>query len=134
MVQEFRKITLNASELLCAVSSYSRMTPQFLPEGKIVSCMPNTDGSLALVMEIPFGAVAKRTDFTLKGLDVLRPLIRFCIENNILLPRSGRKSISVENGMLSMCIALDLDIDVSECISAMPLPVAVPAAQHPAAK
>lgn len=133
MVQEFRRITLNADELLCAVSSYSRMTPQFLPEGKIVSCMPNVDGSLALVMEIPFGAVAKRTDFTLKGIDVLRPLIRFCIENNILLPRNGRKSISVENGMLSMCIALDLDIDVSECIAAMPLPVAAPVA-YPAAK
>ncbi|MER2520757.1 MAG: hypothetical protein ABTQ34_08740 [Bdellovibrionales bacterium] len=126
MVQEFRKITLSPDELVCAVRSYSRMTPQFLPDGKIFSCMPNSDGSLALVMEIPFGAVLKRTDFTLKGLDVLRPLIRFCIENNILLPRSGQKSISVENGMLSMCITLDLNIDVTDCAAATSLIGAMP--------
>lgn len=124
MVQEYRRITLNQEELTCAVGSYSRMTPQFLPEGKIVSCIPNPDGSLSLVMDIPFGAVTKRTDFTLKGLDVLRPLIRFCIENNIMLPRNGQKSIVVENGMLSMCILLDLNVDVSECVAAMQLPVA----------
>ncbi|MBI3419163.1 MAG: hypothetical protein HY053_03415 [Proteobacteria bacterium] len=38
---------------------------------------------------------------------LLDPLIHFCIENNILLPRRGRKSVIFEDGLPALYVEMD---------------------------
>jgi hypothetical protein len=113
MASEVRQITLTTEELTAAIDGYRRMTPGFLPAGKIVDCKPAGDAGLTLTVETPVGTLTQATEVVIRGLDLLKPMIRFCIENNIVLPRAGRKSVRCADGALSLCVTLDLSIDLS---------------------
>ena len=107
MVQELRRIILTKQELFSALECHRRMTPQFLPEGKIVDFETINETSMMITVE---------TDPSVQEASVFFPddkliqaLIRFCLENNIMLPLQGRKSVLVAQDNVSLCIDLDLD-------------------------
>jgi len=117
MVQEFRRIMLDEQELISALECYRRMTPHSIPEGIITQCTPIEEPEgirVEVNIEVPGATALQRITHTLKEVAVLKPLIRFCLENNIMLPKDGLKSASVVGGFVCLCIALNLDFDVSE--------------------
>ena len=119
MVQEVRDIMLSMDEVRTAFVSFQNIAPDFLPRCDIISCRTATE-TVILTVEMAYGSTKQQSELTFKGIDVLRPLIRFCIENNIKLPRDGQKSLIYKADKIIMHIELDLKIDVPMAI-AMPV-------------
>jgi hypothetical protein len=115
-VQDIRNIILSMDEVLSAFTCYQRAVPDFLPKGDIVECRTTKEG-VVLSVEMTQGAARERSDLTLTGIDVLRPMIRFCIENNIMLPRQGRKSIVIEADKIILHIELDLNTEMPAALN-----------------
>ena len=113
VVQESRKITFSLSELSSAFEAYGCRTPKFLPAGKLVSCEVVDEDGVKLAFAMEYGCSTHAIEFVYRGLDVLRPLILFCIENNIMMPREGRKAFLIVDGRAVLFIELDLDVDQS---------------------
>jgi hypothetical protein len=113
MVQDIRKIVFTSHELLSAFESYGRTTPQFLPGGKLISCAPVEEDGIKLKVEMEYGSSTHEVEFIYRGIDVLRPLVLFCIENNIMLPRDGRKDFMIVDGQAIVTVDLNLDVDLS---------------------
>jgi hypothetical protein len=118
MVQEVRKIVLSLEEVQCAFEGYQRITPDFLPKGVIADCQTSDDG-VVLTVEQAYGGALQNSQIVCKGLNVLKPIIRFCIENNIMLPRDGKKTIIVSKDSVTMHIELDLYTDLPSSLNPM---------------
>jgi hypothetical protein len=93
MPKELRKIILSTEELIEALDSYKRTNFEFLPVGKIVSCEVKANGPVTVGLDIGGGTSVQAKQFTVRTPDLLEPLIKYCIENNIMLPRNSRKSV-----------------------------------------
>ncbi|MDD3288176.1 MAG: hypothetical protein PHX43_04125 [Alphaproteobacteria bacterium] len=117
MAQEIRNIILSPEELVATVESYRRTTPHFLPDGKIVECKALNDESIVVGVETTYGNSTQRADFTFKAADFFKPLLRFCLENNIVLPFGGKKFVSIVNGSVSLQIVLRMDAEVMDNVS-----------------
>lgn len=118
MVQEIRNIMLSMDEVQAAFMAYQRVAPDFMPKGHVVACKTAGE-SVVITMELTYGGSSQRSDIVFKGIDVLKPLIRFCIENNVMLPRDGRKSIIYKADRIVMHIELDLAIDMPTTVKPM---------------
>jgi hypothetical protein len=118
MVQEIRDIMLSLDEIYYAYECYQRITPTFIANANLVSCKTvKADAGVIITFDKTDGSSPQRQELTFKGLDILKPLIRFCIENNIMLPRDGKKSILVEDDKVIMHIELDLGTDMPTSLS-----------------
>ncbi len=111
MVQEVRKIILNEDELRAAFERH-RVTPNFLPDGKIIGCKIAADDCVVVTLELPYGSRVQHSNFVFNAADVVNPLIRFCLENNIMLPKNGRKSFRVIDNQPCLQVELDLEIEI----------------------
>ena len=117
MVQEIRQIILSPEELLAAFEAYRHMTPDFLPAGDIKLCKPCANGEVILFLAVTAGKNSYPTEITLRDIDVLKPLIRFCLENNIVLPKEGKKSIAVDYGTIVLEIRLNMEHEIVDYLS-----------------
>ncbi|MFA5392029.1 MAG: hypothetical protein WC331_11490 [Candidatus Omnitrophota bacterium] len=54
----------------------------------------------------------KNIELVYRGVDVLQPIILYCLENNITLPREGRKVFMVVESQANLMIDLNLDYDL----------------------
>jgi hypothetical protein len=116
MVQDIRNVILSLDEVHSAFVCYQRISPGFLPRDTIAGCRTG-ENAVILTVDIAAGTTRQRGELTFKGIDVLKPLIRFCIENNIMLPRDGRKSIIIEPDRIMLHIELDLDAEMPASLS-----------------
>jgi hypothetical protein len=115
-MREFRRIILTNDELLLAFGSYSRRTPNFMPPGKLITCTPHgspgAESEVRIKIETNFNNLVKEIELVYRGVDVLQPLVLFCLENNIPLPREGRKIFVVVESQANLMIDLNLDYDL----------------------
>jgi hypothetical protein len=118
MVMDIRRITLTEYELTAALMSYQRVTPEFYPSGKIVECKPTNDGKILAILENDSQS-PRRWEVTLKAVEALKPLIRFCLENNVMLPRNGQKSVSIADNRVALYVVLNLDVDIAGSLDPM---------------
>lgn len=116
MVQEVRRIMFTQDELVAAFECYRRVTPNFLPPGSLVSCVVAENSICAIVKSTPQGPTI---DYTFKGMEAVKPLIRFCIENNIMMPRDGQKSLYVKDGAASLYIVYNVNLQLSPPLEKM---------------
>jgi len=107
MVQELRQIILSKDELLLAIDAHRRIKPGLLPDGKIIDF--EVAGQTSIRVTIAGEDETQTTSVVFSDAKLLDALIRFCLENNIMLPRLGRKSVSVLADNVSLCIMLDVD-------------------------
>lgn len=107
MVAEMRKIVFTKEELITAIDAFRRTNNDFLPHGKIAQCQPTADGAIIVGVELTYGHSSQVTSFTLNPVDLLDPLVKFCIENNVILPLSGRKSIKVDRDQITLFISIE---------------------------
>jgi hypothetical protein len=110
LVREFRRIKPNRQELILALEAHNRMTLDFPPVGKILELI-----GLGDAIEIKMSVMSDDYDLvatmTRRGNRLLIPIIRYCVENNVTLPRAGTKPIDIEEDGLSLCIAIDTEMD-----------------------
>jgi len=83
------------------------MNVTYLPKGKIVAFE---------ILDVTSVMVTVATDDSPEGVRVilnesklLKPLIRFCLENNIMLPRDGHKSVLLTENNVTLCVALEVN-------------------------
>jgi hypothetical protein len=120
MVQEVRDIMLSMDEMLMAFQCYQRVTPQFLPQAKILDGKINDD-TVVLNVEANVAGTPQHAEVIINSGDVLKPLIRFCIENNIMLPFDGKKSVRIQKNIIMLHIDLDLSVDAPALVSPLKL-------------
>ena len=105
MPWEARQIDLSITEVLDAVQSYRRRVDDFLPRGAITRCVP-LESAVQVTVEASYSGTTHKLDFQIDP-DTLREVaVRFCIENNIPIPRSGDKKVRVTAEGIVLEIAL----------------------------
>ena len=115
---ERRQIMLSESELLHAIQSYRRVRPSFLPNGDVNGLVlePGTEKSsirLAIGVTMMYGQTRQTIQIEPKDTDIVELLIRCCLENNIPIPRAGRKSAAVVDGMLTLLIYSEVETELT---------------------
>ena len=118
MVHEVRNIMLSLDEVNTAFVCYQRITSDFLPNCTILECKSDGKG-IVLTVEDATGPIPRTKEHAFQGLDVVKPLIRFCIENNIMLPRDGKKSVVFETDKVVLHVELNLSMDMPTTLSPM---------------
>src|SRR5262245_48705032 len=105
MPWEARQIGLSIAEVLDAVQSYRRRVEDFLPGGQITRCVP-TEAAVQVTVEASYSGTTHKLDYQIDP-DTLREVaVRFCIENNIPIPRSGEKKVRITGEGIVLEIAL----------------------------
>jgi len=116
-MQDLRRIVFSNEELQWAFEAYARRMPEFLPTGKLLSCVPvgqaGTESAVRIIMLTDEGGEKKEAELIYRGTDVLQPLILFCLENNVMLPRDGRKAFLVVDASANLIIELNLEFDLA---------------------
>jgi hypothetical protein len=107
MPREHREIIFSPEELESAVRSYARVTPRFLPVAEHVACSHDGAGGLTITVQATYGATVQEMSIEAKPADIEALLIRFCLENNVMLPRAGRKRVVAHEDGLALLIELE---------------------------
>jgi hypothetical protein len=111
---ERRQIMLSEPELLQAIQSYRRMHPDFPPHGELkeLGLKPSADGGVQLTIDVSmiYGQMRQIIRIEPVAKDIVERLVRCCLENNIPIPRAGRKSAGIVDGMLALIICTDDEI------------------------
>lgn len=111
---ELRRIILSTDELERAVNSYRRITNELLPDGDVDTISVNPDGTLQITVNMSYSTPSKRADFDINTDHVRDMLIRFCLENNIPIPRNGEKKPLEHEGRLVLQVRIsDLEQDAA---------------------
>jgi len=121
MVQEVRQVMLNVDEIVAAIDDYRQISPEFLPAGKITSCQITDFDSVNIAIEIMRDGFIRQSSFTLRGAELLKPLVYFCLQKGIPLPRDGRKVALFGETAVMLCITRNMDVDLPAWIAAMRL-------------
>jgi hypothetical protein len=107
MPTEQRKIILAPAETQQAIDSFRRTNPDVMPAGSMKGFFLN--GSAEEVeLVISLGGFARSSqpvsDFILKGHQLTSMLIKFCLENNIPVPRSSKRFSCLHGDRLALSI------------------------------
>jgi hypothetical protein len=108
MPRELRQIILARDEVIGAIDSYRRTSPQALPQGDVLSYSANANGGLRIGMKLSYGSTQQVLDIDLDGPQIVQLLAKFCIENNIMLPRNSEKSYKLVNDELILIIRINM--------------------------
>lgn len=111
---ERRQIILSEAEVLLAIESYRRTRSEFLPHGEVTGLAlkpaPRDGGAqLAVNVGMVYGQTRHTIAIEAAEADIVHLLIRFCLENNIPIPKIGRKSAGIIDGMLALIIHSGVD-------------------------
>lgn len=124
MPLEQRKIILTRDETEQALLSFRRSREAFLPEGQIrdfrVAALaaeqgPEADGDAAAELVVALtppddpGAAPERV--SLSGPNLTGMLIKFCLENNIPVPKNSQRRSCVHEGLLTLFIQYNLELE-----------------------
>ncbi|MEQ9520819.1 MAG: hypothetical protein RLN89_15420 [Parvibaculum sp.] len=92
MAAELRFIILTEADFRLAIQSFRRSHPGFLPDGAVENWTESENGTLELALTVKGGVTTNHVPFKIESHHVVEILVRFCIENNIPIPRAGRKT------------------------------------------
>lgn len=106
MASELRQIVLSDEEFTSSLNSFRRTHIDFLPSGEIVKWEAGDKGTLDVTVNIKGGSTINKMTFTVEQQDVIDILVRFCMENNIPVPRAGDKTWRSGDNGITLSIAL----------------------------
>jgi hypothetical protein len=124
MPREFHQIVFSLEEVVRAVCAYRRNHADFLPSGPIQR-HALAGSKLALSIELQYAGNRQMLEVALDARQLADPMIKFCAENNIAVPRADRRTLKFSNGEL----ILELVATAGDA-----MPVAAIAAQPMAAR
>jgi hypothetical protein len=96
MPKEFHQIVFSLKEVVGALDAYRRNHADFLPPGPIQR-HALSGSKLTLSIEMPYAGNRQLLDFTLDANQLIDPMIKFCAENNIVVPRADRRVMKFDN-------------------------------------
>lgn len=104
MAEYYRRITLTPKEVIQAIDAYRRAVPDFMPAGEITAFTNEADGSIQIGVKMSYGRNVQEFALTYKPADFIPAVLKFCTENNIRLPESGKRSVQSQGGQISIII------------------------------
>lgn len=104
MAEDYRRITLNPKEFLFALDAHRRSKPDFLPCGEILGYTVLPEESLNVTVKMTYGKNVSELVLTYKFVDFLPALVKFCVENNIVLPGAGRRFVTHNDDKMALVI------------------------------
>jgi hypothetical protein len=107
MATELRYIILSNAEFTSSLQSFRRTHEDFLPNGEIVSWTAGENETIDITISIKGGSTVNQMIFTIEAQHVIDILVRFCMENNVPVPRAGVKSWSIKKEGITLAIALE---------------------------
>jgi hypothetical protein len=108
MPREIRQIILSKEEFAGAIKSYRRTAQDALPHGDIDCYRVTPAGSIQLNMKTYYGGGQQNITIDLSSAHIIEILIRFCIENNIMIPKNSKKSYQVQGSEVLLVITMDM--------------------------
>lgn len=99
MAREFHQIVFSLDEVMRAVSAYRRNHPDFLPAGTVKRHVLSGT-KLTLSIELTYAGNRQIMDFVLDASQLADPIVKFCAENNIAVPRADRRNMKFANNEL----------------------------------
>jgi len=93
MPKEFRQIVFSREELADAVVAHNRIEEDKVLYGDLASCVLGEDLIIRVECRIRDGGNLRSLKVNLTEDFALEALIRYCLENNIPIPRSGSKQL-----------------------------------------
>jgi len=122
MATEMRSIILSNAEFASSLNSFRRTHEDVLPNGEIVSWAAADKQAMDITISIKGGSTVNQMVFTIENRQVIDILVRFCMENNIPVPRAGVKKWTARDSTISLSIALQgselerANIDMAELV------------------
>ncbi len=107
MASELRYIVLSDAEFMTSLQSFRRTHKDFLPAGEIVKWSEGATQTVDVTMNIKGGSTVQEMVFTIDQQQVIDIMIRFCMENNIPIPRAGVKKWSIRDAGITLSISLE---------------------------
>jgi hypothetical protein len=105
MASEYRLITLTHEELAIALASFRRTHPEFLPPGAMTAFLVTAEG-----LEVTLAGAEGTTERRTVSFEALtEPLITFCLDSNIKLPRAAEKHAVLSEGAMALEMRLDAE-------------------------
>lgn len=110
MPKEIRQIVFSPGELMDAIVANNRTLEEKVLYGDIASCTLGEDLVVRASCQVRDGSVVRKSDVTLTQEFVLESLVRYCLENNIPVPRSATKQVCLHEGdpCLKICFTTKL--------------------------
>lgn len=93
MPKEFRQIFFSQEELTEAVIAHNRIEEDKVLYGDLASCVLGEDLIIRVECRIRDGDTLRSLTVNLTEDFTREALIRYCLENNIPIPRSGSKQL-----------------------------------------
>ena len=106
MPREHRQIIFAEDELLSAMIAHDRTLESKVIEGEAVACAVGAGPIVELESRVRDGNVWRNQKISLPLEFVLHSLIRYCLENNIMIPRAGRKTVALNDG--DVCLEISI--------------------------
>lgn len=107
MPKELRRIILSDAEMKLAVRSFLRSQASSNSDYAIQAVNVADDAGPVLECIGKSATTDTTTTIRLDKENLQKILVRFCLENNIAIPRAGRKTVVVNGGSIALQIALD---------------------------
>ena len=114
MIHEIRQIIFSTEEIKRAFISYRKVVPEFMPNGEVTGCNPAPNGEVSLDVTVRNDNQIIMKKILMKRIDVVKPIIRFCVDCGIKLPRQGKKSITVGEGTITLVVQLTTQVELIE--------------------
>ena len=108
MPREIRHIILSREEFVGALKSYKRTDEHALPHGDIDSYTISEAKTLQVNMRTYYGGSQQNIVIDLAAEHIIRILVRFCIENNIMLPMNSRKTYETRSGEFVLIVKMEM--------------------------
>lgn len=107
MPLELRQIIFLPDDLISALHSKNRMSQPKLFEGELVGCYAKPGPQVFATVKTADGN-GTTADVQIANDVVLDALLRFCMENNILLPPQAKKTVVVHHDYVVLEMGFDL--------------------------
>lgn len=107
MPKELQKLTFSPSELQTAVMDYCLRTNIAVPKANIEDVLVSDNPEETVTIQFMLTDPTESNEVKLVREQVAASLIRYCGHNNIPLPRSAQKVLSMQDGSISLMVSMD---------------------------
>lgn len=106
MTRELRQIAFTRYELVQAIMAFDRMSPEPIIPGKVIDCRLEENEPVQTTNRILRNNTPTEITMTLEPVFLKRALVRYCIENDIVIPRDSEKTVAVRKGGIALVIKI----------------------------
>ncbi len=110
MLTEIRKLIFPDDDLITGIVDHMRATSETLPRGAMTSLEIVKSPDLHVVLNVHDVANDESHSFPVDPDNLVRVMVRYCINNNIPIPKNAKKSAEKINGKMALSILIDDEI------------------------